>query len=221
MTDAGPTRLARADPHYPLLLREIHDPPPTLYLRGAGPPELLSASAVAIVGARACSPYGAQVGRMLGRELAAAGLVVVSGLARGIDGEAHRGALDAGGVTIAVLGCGIDRDYPAVHAQLARRICERGLVVSEYEPGLEPAPWRFPARKGGSRGTMRIPPNHAIRTCRARRRFASRCGPGVVSRRRRWPDVERRSSASGWVGFTRWRPLRRPELSAKWRRSQT
>ena len=146
MTDAGPIRLAKADRRYPLLLREIHDPPPTLYLRGAGPPQLLAAPAVAIVGARACSPYGAQVGRMLGRELAAAGIVVISGLARGVDGEAHRGALDAGGVTIAVLGCGVDRDYPAVHAQLARRICERGLVVSEYEPGVEPAPWRFPAR---------------------------------------------------------------------------
>jgi DNA processing protein len=101
---------------------------------------------VAIVGARACSTYGAQVARMLGRELAASGLVVVSGLARGVDGEAHRGALDAGGVTVAVLGCGIDRDYPAAHTELARRICERGLVVSEYEPGVEPAPWRFPAR---------------------------------------------------------------------------
>jgi len=83
---------------------------------------------------------------MLGRELAAAGLVVVSGLARGVDGEAHRGALEAGGLTVAVLGCGIDRDYPAAHADLARRICERGLVVSEYEPCVEPAPWRFPAR---------------------------------------------------------------------------
>jgi DNA processing protein len=67
-------------------------------------------------------------------------------MARGIDGEAHRGALDAGGVTVAVLGCGVDRDYPAAHAELARRICESGLVVSEYEPGIEPAPWRFPAR---------------------------------------------------------------------------
>jgi DNA processing protein len=86
------------------------------------------------------------VARSLGRELAAAGLVVVSGMARGIDGEAHRGALDAGGSTVAVLGCGIDRDYPAAHAELARRICERGLVVSEYEHGVEPAPWRFPAR---------------------------------------------------------------------------
>ncbi|MDP9309274.1 MAG: DNA-protecting protein DprA, partial [Actinomycetota bacterium] len=87
-----------------------------------------------------------QVARMLGRELAAAGLVIISGLARGVDGEAHRGALEADGITVAVLGYGIDRDYPAAHAELARRICERGLVVSEYEPGVEPAPWRFPAR---------------------------------------------------------------------------
>ena len=130
----------------PELLRQIHDPPPTLFLRGAAEVEVLGRPAVAIVGARACSTYGAQVARMLGRELAASGLVVVSGLARGVDGEAHRGALDAGGVTVAVLGCGIDRDYPAAHTELARRICERGLVVSEYEPGVEPAPWRFPAR---------------------------------------------------------------------------
>ena len=68
---------------------------------------------------------------MLGRELAAAGLVVLSGLARGVDGEAHRGALEAGGLTVAVLGCGIDRDYPAAHAQLAGRMCERGFVASE------------------------------------------------------------------------------------------
>ena len=137
-------RLRRAD--LPELLREIHDPPRALFLRGAGDPELLGRPAVAIVGARACSPYGAQVSRMLGRELATAGLVVVSGLARGVDGEAHRGTLETDGVTVAVLGCGIDRDYPAAHAELARRICERGLIVSEYEPGVEPAPWRFPAR---------------------------------------------------------------------------
>jgi DNA processing protein len=141
---AGVRKLRRAE--FPELLREIHDPPRVLYLRGAGEVELLARPAVAIVGARACSPYGSQVARMLGRELAAAGLVVVSGLARGVDGEAHRGALDATGLTVAVLGCGIDRDYPAAHADLARRICERGLVVSEYEPGVEPAPWRFPAR---------------------------------------------------------------------------
>jgi DNA processing protein len=130
----------------PQLLGAIHDPPQRLHLRGSADPELLSLTAVAIVGARACSSYGAQVARMLGRELAAAGVVVVSGLARGIDGEAHRGALDAGGHTVAVLGCGIDRDYPAAHAGLARSIAERSLLVSEYESGVEPAPWRFPAR---------------------------------------------------------------------------
>jgi DNA processing protein len=129
----------------PPLLLAIHDPPQRLYLRGAGGPELLARPAVAIVGARACSPYGAQVARMLGRELAAAGLVVISGLARGVDGEAHRGALDADGHTVAVLGCGIDRDYPAAHAQLAGTIAERSLLVSEYAPGTDPAPFRFPA----------------------------------------------------------------------------
>lgn len=130
----------------PSLLRAIHDPPARLHVRGNGDAAVLAEPAVAIVGARACSPYGAQVARMLGRELAAAGLVVVSGLARGIDGEAHRGALETDGHTVAVLGCGIDRDYPAAHATLARSIAERSLLVSEYEPGVEPAPWRFPAR---------------------------------------------------------------------------
>ena len=136
----------RADGSYPALLRELHDPPAGLFLRGAARTELLAGPAVAIVGARACSSYGTQVSRLLGRELAGAGLVVISGLARGVDGEAHRGALECGGATVAVLGCGVDRDYPAAHAQLAARICERGLVVSEYPPGVEPAPWRFPAR---------------------------------------------------------------------------
>src|SRR5436853_6862570 len=106
----------------PPLLRAIHDPPKRLYLRGGCAEDLLERPAVAIVGARACSAYGAQVARMLGRELAAAGLVVVSGLARGIDAEAHRGALETTGHTVAVLGCGIDRDYPAAHATLAARI---------------------------------------------------------------------------------------------------
>ena len=139
-------RLGLGDAAFPPLLAAIHDPPPQLFLRGGGKVELLAGPAVAVVGARSCSAYGRSVARSLGRELAAAGLVVVSGLARGIDGEAHRGALEAGGATVAVLGCGIDRDYPAAHAELARRIRERGLVVSEYEPGVEPAPWRFPAR---------------------------------------------------------------------------
>jgi DNA processing protein len=143
---AGLRWLARSDAAFPPLLRAIHDPPAGLFLRGGGEPELLSRPAVAIVGARACSSYGASVARTLGRELAAAGLVVVSGLARGIDGEAHRGVLEVGRLTVAVLGCGIDRDYPAAHRELARRVAERGLLVSEYAPGVEPAPWRFPAR---------------------------------------------------------------------------
>lgn len=138
--------VSRGRPGYPSLLAELHDPPARLHLRG-GPAEILARTSVAIVGARSCSPYGAQVARELARELAAAGVVVVSGLARGVDGEAHRGALAVGGLTVAVLGCGIDRDYPQAHAELARRIVESGgLVVSEYPPGVEPAPWQFPAR---------------------------------------------------------------------------
>jgi DNA processing protein len=140
------SELRRSDDRFPSRLRAIFDPPPVLHLRGAGDAALLDERSVAVVGARSCSPYGAQIARMLGRELAAAGLVVVSGLARGVDGEAHRGALEARGLTVAVLGCGIDRDYPASNAQLSRRIEESGLVVSEYEAGVEPAPWRFPAR---------------------------------------------------------------------------
>jgi len=146
LREAGVRWLARSDPAFPPLLGAIHDPPAGLFVRGAADVELLRRPAVAIVGARSCSAYGAQVGRMLGRELAAAGLVVVSGLARGIDGEAHRGALEAGGPTFAVLGCGIDRDYPAANRELARQVAATGLVVSEYAPGVEPAPWRFPAR---------------------------------------------------------------------------
>jgi DNA processing protein len=139
-------RLRRGAVPYPPLLEAIPDPPAVLWLRGEASPELLARRAVAIVGARACSSYGRSVARTLGRELAAAGLVVVSGMARGIDSESHRGALDAGGATVAVLGCGIDRDYPAAHRDLASRIGENGLIVSEYEAGVEPAPWRFPAR---------------------------------------------------------------------------
>lgn len=143
----GTRRIRRRETAFPPLLAAIHDPPPQLYLRGDEESSILARPAVAIVGARSCSAYGRSVARSLARDVAAAGLVVVSGMARGIDGEAHRGALEGGGRTVAVLGCGIDRDYPAAHAELARRICQVGLVVSEYEPGVEPAPWRFPARK--------------------------------------------------------------------------
>jgi DNA processing protein len=135
----------RREAAYPPLLRQLYDPPACIYLRDADA-DLLTRPCVAVVGARSCSPYGAEVARTLGRELGAAGVVVVSGLARGIDGEAHRGALAGAGPTVGVLGCGIDRDYPRSHAALARKVCATGLLVSEYPPGIEPAPWRFPAR---------------------------------------------------------------------------
>jgi DNA processing protein len=138
--------VARSDPAFPPLLGSIHDPPPGLFLRGEADLALLLRPSVAVVGARACSTYGRHVARSLGRDLAGAGLVVVSGLARGVDAEAHRGALEAGGLTLAVLGCGIDRDYPAAHRELASQVAATGLVVAEYAPGVEPAPWRFPAR---------------------------------------------------------------------------
>ncbi len=139
--------LRRGDRSYPPLLAQIPDPPAALWVRGDAAVDVLARTAVAIVGARACSGYGRSVARLLAADAAAAGAVVVSGLARGIDGEAHRGALAAAGTTVAVLGCGVDRDYPAAHAELARSIVAGGgLVVSEYEPGVEPAPWRFPAR---------------------------------------------------------------------------
>jgi DNA processing protein len=137
--------VGRSEASYPGRLRSVHDPPIGLFVRGNGELGLLDLPCVAVVGARACSSYGTDVAVTLGRELARAGVVVVSGLARGVDGAAHRGALEAG-ITVAVLGCGIDRDYPSAHAALAALIAAQGLIVSEYAPGVEPAPWRFPAR---------------------------------------------------------------------------
>ena len=137
--------VGRSEASYPGRLRSVHDPPIGLFVRGNAELQVLDQPCVAVVGARACSSYGTEVAVTLGRELARAGVVVVSGLARGVDGAAHRGALETG-VTVAVLGCGIDRDYPSTHAALAALITTRGLIVSEYAPGVEPAPWRFPAR---------------------------------------------------------------------------
>ena len=142
---AGVSWVGRGDQRFPARLRLIHDPPPGLFVRSGDPPDLDDRPAVAIVGARACSAYGSTVAQGLARELAAAGVVIVSGLARGVDAAAHRGALETG-TTVAVLGCGIDRDYPRTHRMLAASIAERGLIVSEYPPAVEPAPWRFPAR---------------------------------------------------------------------------
>jgi DNA processing protein len=132
---------------YPDSLRDADDAPWTLI--GRGNPELLEGlepfETVTIVGARRATSYGREIARELGRELAAAGMTVVSGLAFGIDGCAHRGALDAGR-TIAVLGCGPDVAYPASHRTLWRRVCEVGLVISELPPGATPWRWTFPAR---------------------------------------------------------------------------
>jgi len=137
----------RHDALYPVALRDAADAPHALICRGN--PDLLRdlapEGAVTLVGSRRASTYGREVARELGRDLAGAGLVVVSGLAFGIDSCAHRGALDAG-LTFAVLGCGADVSYPAAHRSLWRRICERGLVVSELPPGTGAWRWTFPAR---------------------------------------------------------------------------
>jgi DNA processing protein len=132
---------------YPAHLRDAADAPWALIGRGdAGLLDGLEPfQAVTIVGARRATSYGREVARELGRELAAAGMIVVSGLAFGIDGCAHRGAIDAGR-TIAVLGCGPDVAYPSSHRTLWRRICETDLVISELPPGATPWRWTFPAR---------------------------------------------------------------------------
>lgn len=136
--------IRRSESGYPRLLSELHDPPHRLHIRGDA--DALCETCVAVVGARSCSSYGAQAARSLARELARSGVAVVSGLARGVDGQAHRGALEGGGKTIAILGCGIDRNYPQAHSSLADQIEQAGAIVSEWGPGVEPAPWRFPAR---------------------------------------------------------------------------
>jgi DNA processing protein len=129
---------------YPHLLREIPDPPPVLYVKGRLTED--DAWAVAIVGTRRASAYGREVTRRLTRALARSGITVVSGLARGIDAEAHRAALKAGGRTIAVLGCGIDRVYPPEHRRLAGEVAEQGALVSDYPVGTPPEGSNFPPR---------------------------------------------------------------------------
>ncbi|HEX5989150.1 MAG TPA: DNA-processing protein DprA [Solirubrobacterales bacterium] len=147
LVQAGCWACCRHGDLYPAHLRDAADAPWSLI--GRGSPRLLDRiepfEAVTIVGARRATSYGREIARELGRELAAAGMVVVSGLAFGIDGCAHRGALDAGR-TIAVLGCGPDVAYPGSHRSLWRKICEQGLVISELPPGATPWRWTFPAR---------------------------------------------------------------------------
>jgi DNA processing protein len=131
-------------PSYPIALTTIADPPPVLWTRGRL--DSLSAPAVAIVGSRAASPYGLAVAGQLAADLAARGVVIVSGLARGVDSAAHRGALSAGGATVAVLGSGVDVVYPPEHASLAGDIDAAGAVISELVPGTRPLQWFFPLR---------------------------------------------------------------------------
>ena len=141
---SGMTAIGFDDPRFPPRLRTLVDAPLVLWV--AGSPALLPSRAVAIVGSRAASPYGLEVAERLGYDLAAAGVTVVSGLARGCDGAAHRGALDARGPTVAVVGCGADICYPAEHAPLRHEIASTGAVLSELPPGTPPLPHHFPLR---------------------------------------------------------------------------
>ncbi len=141
----GARLLKWTDDDYPSSLREIPDPPPYLFVRGPAP--LHQPGCLAIVGARAASEAGLRMAHRLGLELAAKGFTVVSGLARGVDGAAHQGALDGGGRTVAVMGCGIDVIYPPEHRKLAEGIIEGGgAIVSELALGTQPMAENFPTR---------------------------------------------------------------------------
>ena len=141
--DAGIHVLAWNDPLMPAQLIAISDAPPALWYRGTL--ECLNQPVVAIIGSRAASAVALETARRLATDVASRGITVVSGLARGVDSAAHRGALDSGR-TIAVLGSGVDRVYPPEHSELADRIAQTGLVVSEYPPGTPPLPFHFPMR---------------------------------------------------------------------------
>lgn len=144
IADEGARVLTWESPDYPRLLLEINAPPPVLYVKGTLTEE--DAWAVAVVGTRRASTYGREVTRRLAGALARNGITVVSGMARGIDSVAHRAALEAGGRTIAVFGCGIDRIYPAEHRKLAQQIAERGALISDYPLGTPPEGRNFPPR---------------------------------------------------------------------------
>ncbi|PLX71786.1 MAG: DNA-protecting protein DprA [Desulfuromonas sp.] len=147
--------ISGVDDDYPEPLRQIPDPPVVLFVRGLWPPP---AAAIAIVGTRRPSPTGTMIAADFAEQLAEAGLAIVSGLARGIDAAAHRGALQGGGLTLAVLGCGIDRVYPPENTRLHRQIAEHGTLLSEYLPGTPPMPGHFPGRNriisGLTRGVL-------------------------------------------------------------------
>ena len=138
------TAIALPDSRYPALLREIDDPPPVLFVRGQ--PGALLRPSLAIVGARKAGPQRLLLARRFAHQVAQTGVGIVSGLARGIDAAAHRGALEAEGVTIAVLAHGLDQCYPTEHRELSRSILENGALVSEFPPGVAPLPYHFPQR---------------------------------------------------------------------------
>ncbi|WP_295008347.1 DNA-processing protein DprA [uncultured Dechloromonas sp.] len=152
----GQTILTLADPGYPPALLEIADPPSLLYVRGN--PELLKRRGLAVVGSRNATPQGAQTAESFARHLTARGLCIVSGLALGIDAAAHRGALAASGDTVAVIGTGADRIYPARNKELALAIAERGAIVSEFPLGTPAVAYNFPRRNriisGLARGVL-------------------------------------------------------------------
>ena len=136
--------LTERDSHYPSTLRTLTDPPHLLFARGSL--ELLARPAIAVVGSRRASRAGCEMARRLAGVAAESGLVIVSGLATGIDGEAHRGALDVNGATIAVLGAGLERPYPAAHRSLLKKIGAHGLALSEFFPDAPPERHHFPQR---------------------------------------------------------------------------
>lgn len=144
MEQSGITVIPICSPDYPQCLKDIYDPPIVLYVKGS----ILESDklAVAIVGSRRATVYGKSIAERIAQDLAARGLTVVSGGARGIDTAAHKGALAAGGRTIAFLGCGIDVTYPAENKKLFEAMAESGAVVSEFPLGANPEPWRFPPR---------------------------------------------------------------------------
>lgn len=144
LAEKGILFLSLEDKEYPEMLRNIPDAPYAIYVKGRLPKT--DKKSVAIVGARTCSEYGCAVAQQLGRQLAARGIPVVSGMARGIDTAGHMGALDVGGVTCAVLGCGVDICYPKSNIKLYTEILEKGCIISEYPPGTEANPRFFPER---------------------------------------------------------------------------
>jgi len=145
-------------PYYPDNLRRIDAPPYVLYTRSAQKINLNEYIRIAMVGNRRATEYGTAMAKKFAYELASNDVVIVSGMADGIDGASHRGAIDAGGITVAVLGCGPDRPYPYFHKELMQKIIETGMVISEYPPGDTPDRWHFPERNriisGLSLGTL-------------------------------------------------------------------